>query len=85
MSTRNQRRKNTYQENTENVGETIVSPILLDNFDLDEQDIVERPKSASYLSLKRTSNFKYSLLQYPENSKFALIIRALWDFFTVQR
>ena len=47
MSTRSRKRKNNYQEEIEIVGESLVSPVLVENVDLGKQDVmIVGPSSA---------------------------------------
>ena len=53
MSTRSQMRKNSNQESTENVSETIVSPTLVENVRLYEQDVmIAGPSGAKHPMIK---------------------------------
>ena len=49
MSTISQKRRNDQQESTENVSETINSPVLVGNADLSDQDVaIAGPSSTKY-------------------------------------
>ena len=47
MSTRSQKRRNSLQKHTDNVSENLVSPVLVENEELIEQDVfTEGPSRA---------------------------------------
>ena len=47
MSTRSKNRKNNFQEGSENVSETIISPVLVGNLDLSDQEVIAAGPSSA--------------------------------------
>ena len=65
MSSRSQTRRNVQQESAENVSKTITSPVLVENVDLVEQDVVvAEPSSAKSARIENIESFENPKTNY---------------------